>query len=174
MKAFLYVSMGTWMTVGKSEGQVATSGSSLAFCLDWNRVFCCCFFHQGFQAGSMDYLVSNPSHDQNDEVTDMGYHDDFYKGSEHQTNVLTSDICIRVGTQKFILSASGFSHIPPYLLYSIPPILLYNAHIIYYTMPLHYDIISLFITIQRCPILLSIAPYITIQCPPINIQCSPY
>lgn len=132
------------------------------------------FFHQGFQAGSMDYLVSKPSHDQSDEVTGMGYHDDFYKGSECQTNVLTSDICIRVGTQKFILSASGLSHIPPYLLYSIPPILLYNAHIFYYTMPLHYDIISLFITIQRCPILLSIAPYITIQCLPINIQCSPY
>lgn len=95
----------------------------------------------------MDYLVSNPSHDQNDGVTDMGYHDDFYKGSDHQTNVPISDICIRVGTQRFILFASGFSHVPPYLLYSIPPILLYNAHIFYYTVPLHYDIISLFITI---------------------------
>lgn len=105
------------------------------------------FFHQGIQASSMDYLVSNPSHDQNDGVTDMGYHDDFYKGSDHQTNVPISDICIRVGTQRFILFASGFSHVPPYLLYSIPPILLYNAHIFYYTVPLHYDIISLFITI---------------------------
>lgn len=127
-------------TYGYLHGRVQKwrSGGNLRFkpcLLPWLKqgLLLLFFFHQGIQASSMDYLVSNPSHDQNDGVTDMGYHDDFYKGSDHQTNVPISDICIRVGTQKFIyllVDSLMFPHI------------YYTAFLLYYYTMLTYFIIQ--------------------------------